>query len=241
MLRRNLTFVLVVMLLVSTANAFAEQETPPIYLSGKLGFSLMGASDITNTSTVAGGVGMTGAGTTRAGVTKESTSDTVMPIGGAIGYNWAKHGISLRTEMEFLYRTNLGYEANPTFTNSWSPTKLTSKMTSKTVLFNGYYDFTNTTKFTPFVGGGIGFSMNNTKTNGSLTNGTSPAEGTKSKTDFAWNVGGGVAYNLTEHIILDVTYRYADLGKAVWQAGTAQLTSNNLYTNEFLFGARYQF
>ena len=232
MLRRNLTFVLVVMLLVSTANAFAEQEIPQIYLSGKLGLSLMGASDITNTSNTSG---------TRAEVTKSSTSDTVMPIGGAIGYNWAKQGVSLRTEMEFLYRTNLGYEANPTFTNAETPTKFTSKMTSKTVFFNGYYDFTNTTKFTPFVGGGIGFSMNNTKTNGSLTNGTLPAEGTINKTDFAWNVGGGVAYALTEHISLDVTYRYADLGKAVWEAGSVQLTSNNLHTNEFLFGARYQF
>lgn len=223
---------MLLLLLVSGGNAFAEQAIPPIYLSGKLGFSLMEASDITNTSNTSG---------TRAEVTKSSTSETVMPIGGAIGYNWAKQGVSLRTEMEFLYRTNLGYEANPTFTNAATPTKFTSKMTSKTVFFNGYYDFKNTTKFTPFVGGGIGFSMNNTKTNGSLTNGASPAEGTIKRTDFAWNVGGGVAYNLTEHIILDVTYRYADLGKAVWQADTVQLTSNNLHTNEFLFGARYQF
>ena len=232
MFRRHVIFAMLLLLLVPTANAFAEQETPPIYLSGKLGFSLMGASDITNTSNVSGA---------RAEVTKGSTSETVMPIGGAIGYNWAKHGVSLRTEMEFLYRTNLGYEANPTFTNAATPTKFTSKMTSKTVFFNGYYDFTNTSKFTPFVGGGIGFSMNNTKTNGSLTNGTLPAEGTINKTDFAWNVGGGVAYALTEHISLDVTYRYADLGKAVWEAGSVQLTSNNLHTNEFLFGARYQF
>ena len=235
MFRRHVIFAMLLLLLVPTANAFAEQETPPIYLSGKLGFSLMGASDITNTSNVSGA---------RAEVTKGSTSETVMPIGGAIGYNWAKHGVSLRTEMEFLYRTNLGYEANPTFTNAATPTKFTSKMTSKTVFFNGYYDFTNTSKFTPFVGGGIGFSMNNTKTNGSLTNGTLPAEGTINKTDFAWNVGGGVAYALTEHISLDVTYRYADLGKANWGANftdVVRLTANNLHTNEFLFGARYQF
>ena len=230
MLRRNLTFVLVVMLLVSTANAFAEQEIPQIYLSGKLGLSLMKASDITNTSNPGG-----------ATVTKQSTSETVMPLGGAIGYNWAKHGISLRTEVEFLYRTNLGYDSNPTFTNAGTPTKFTSKMTSKTVLFNGYYDFTNTTKFTPFVGGGIGLSMNNTTTHGSLTDGTLPASDKIDKTSFAWHVGGGVAYNLTEHIILDVTYRFADLGEAVWQAGSVQLTANHLHSNEFLFGARYQF
>ena len=81
----------------------------------------------------------------------------------------------------------------------------------------------------------------NTTTHGSLTDGTSPASGKIDKTSFAWHVGGGVAYNLTEHIILDVTYRFAELGEAVWQAGSVQLTANHLHSNEFLFGARYQF
>ena len=238
MLRRNLTFVLVVMLLISGGNAFAEQEIPPIYLSGKLGFSLMEANSMTNTTTLPDG-------STPATPKKLSTSETVMPIGGAIGYNWAKHGVSLRTEVEFLYRTNFGYDSNPTFMDAGGPTKFSSSMTSKTVLFNGYYDFTNTTKFTPFIGGGVGLSMNNSTTHGSRTNGTSPTEYKQDKTNFAWNVGGGVAYALTEHIILDVTYRYADLGKAVGEAvvggGHGQLTVNNLFTNEFLFGARYQF
>ena len=235
MLRRNLTFVLVVMLLISGGNAFAEQEIPPIYLSGKLGFSLMEANSMTNTSTMSDS-------STPAVPKKLSTSETVMPLGGAIGYNWAKHGVSLRTEVEFLYRTNLGYDSNPTFMNAASPTKFSSSMTSKTVLFNGYYDFTNTTKFTPFIGGGVGLSMNNSTTHGSLTSGASPSEYKRDMTNFAWNLGGGVAYNLTEHIILDVTYRYTDLGKASWgDANVAQITSNNLHTNELHFGARYQF
>ncbi|GDX89921.1 hypothetical protein LBMAG45_17770 [Nitrospirota bacterium] len=86
--------------------------------------------------------------------------------------------------------------------------------------------------------------MNNTKTNGSIISTGQSAEGAIDKTDFAWNVGGGVAYALTEHISLDVTYRYADLGKANWGASftdVVRLTANNLHTNEFLFGARYQF
>ena len=64
----------------------------------------------------------------------------------------------------------------------------------------------------------------------------------QSTQSFAWNVGAGVGYHITDHIILDMNYRYVDLGEVAWGSkSVAEVTAKNLTANELLFGVRYQF
>jgi opacity protein-like surface antigen len=222
-------------ILISTGEAFAlDTLLSPLYIAGKVGVSAMSADDIANTSRVGAG--------SLASLTKTDSHDTVVPVGAAIGYNWRKHGISLRTEFEYLTRGNFGYISNPVFTNSGSPIGLTSKIGSQTLFANVFYDFHNATLFTPFVGGGIGAAINKSTT--TLNNIGSPVFDTFETTDtkFAWNIGAGVAVPITEILILELSYRYTDLGGAVWANKSAiELTTNSLQANEFLFAARCQF
>lgn len=231
---RYVTMVLAV--LVSTEQVFAlDTYLSPFYLSGKFGVSAMTASDITNTTTLA-------AGQTAATPAKKDFNGTVMPIGAAIGYNWHTHGVSLRTEFEYLHQASFGYNANPMFTDSGTPIGLTSRMVSQTIFANTYYDFENQTRFTPFVGGGIGCAINKSTTDLTIIGSGRTDQFRQTSTKFAWNVGAGVAFHLTEIMLLEVSYRYTDLGGAAWGSKSAvELTTHNLYANEFLFGARYQF
>lgn len=221
-------------LLFSTGEAFAlDTLLSPLYIAGKIGVSAMSASDISNTSR------------TNFSPSKTDSDDTVIPVGAAIGYNWRKHGISLRTEFEYLNRSNFGYAANPVYTNSPGQIGLTSKLISQTLFANVFYDFHNATLFTPFVGGGIGAAINKSTTTLHVINNLPPVFDTFHTTDtrFAWHVGAGVAVNVTEIMLLELSYRYTDLGGAVWgtNLGDLELTTNSLYANEFLFAARLQF
>ncbi len=160
-----------------------------------------------------------------------------MPVGVAIGYNWRKHGVSLRTEFEYLNRSNFGYMSNPAFTNSGTPISLSSKIGSQTLFTNVFYDFHNATLFTHFVGRGIGVAFNKS----TMTLNTVDTFKTID-TRFAWNVGAGVAVNVTVIMLLELSYRYTDLGGAVWATGGAfELTTDSLHANEFLLAARLQF
>jgi opacity protein-like surface antigen len=222
--------------LLSAEEALAL-DTPlsPLYIAGKIGGSAMAASDITNTSRGPAG---------QLSLTKTDSHNTIMPLGAAIGYNWRKHGIALRTEFEFLNRANFGYDVNPVYVNAAIPIGLTSKIGSQTLFTNVYYDFHNATLFTPFVGGGIGAAINKSTT--TLNRVGSPVFDTfkETHTSFAWNVGAGIAVNLTEIMLLELSYRYTDLGSAMWANASVsglELTTTSLHANEFLFAARYQF
>jgi outer membrane receptor protein involved in Fe transport len=97
-----------------------------------------------------------------------------------------------------------------------------------TAFFNAYYDFHNSTRFTPYIGAGAGMSFVNTEgfTDVAINIRTSPSSGEIGPSigdprfwrdgvrerNFAWHAGGGVSYRLTGDIDLDVAYRYADTG-----------------------------
>lgn len=111
---------------------------------------------------------------------------------------------------------------------------------STTLLANFYYDFRNSTAFTPYVGAGIGVAFNyfgldvhNTTTGGALSL-------DKHQTNLAWQVGAGVAYNFTDNIAVDLAYRYLNLG---YIEVTKEGESIGImpYNHEILLGLRVGF
>ena len=85
---------------------------------------------------------------------------------------------------------------------------------TQTLFLNGYYDFDTNSKFTPYVGFGVGVSrikhglkytdpyfMNVLMDKNDTTN------------NFVWNLGLGVAYKFSDLVTIDADYRYSDLGE----------------------------
>ncbi|EDV18602.1 hypothetical protein TRIADDRAFT_62899, partial [Trichoplax adhaerens] len=113
---------------------------------------------------------------------------------------------------------------------------------------NAYYDIGEFNGFTPYLTAGVGVSRNKLKNNVSSSSGggtatlssTTPAgkktgagkivtvgSDSKTKTNFAWNVGLGAMYNIDPEFAVDLTYRYRDLGK-VMKGDNDKLKSHNV-------------
>lgn len=116
-----------------------------------------------------------------------------------------------------------------------------------TAMINGYYDFGNFRGFVPYVGAGVGMAVHDM---GYVTvdhpASPNPQHG-DTKVDLAWALMAGFGYQLTSRAILDVGYRYIDMGSAQSNQGdTAQFLNPKLVTNEMTaheikVGIRYHF
>lgn len=107
--------------------------------------------------------------------------DTGMVFGGGIGYR---------------YNDNMRADVTVDWAGKYSVGG-GNDMSTLTALGNLYYDFANSSAFTPYVGAGAGYGwVNNTPTG--------------DKNGFAVGLAAGVAVDLTQNIALDVGYRFRD-------------------------------
>jgi opacity protein-like surface antigen len=99
-------------------------------------------------------------------------------------------------------------------------------------MFNLYYDFRNSTRFTPYIGGGVGVTYRQLKRTSSETaTCTSPcvsppdipqSSSTAEGWDFAGALMAGLAIQVSDSIIWDTGYRY------LWQSGGLSVDSPTL-------------
>ena len=90
-----------------------------------------------------------------------------------------------------------------------------------TGMFNVYYDIDTGTKLMPYINAGVGYAHLKTKAHTwgmrgpfSNGNGTVPYDLSfkEDANNFAWNIGLGVSYALTDNLSVDLGYRYTDFG-----------------------------
>ena len=110
-----------------------------------------------------------------------------------------------------------------------------------TSMFNVYYDFVNSSRFTPFVMAGFGASVisyDYEKTELTPSGRYYHIEDNDSKSDFAYQVGLGLSFKINRHFIADVMYKYADLGdfKFNWNTNKLEQTEDLISA-----GVRYTF
>jgi opacity protein-like surface antigen len=117
-----------------------------------------------------------------------------------------------------------------------------------TLMLNAFYDFGNFNRFVPYVGAGIGLAVHDVDEvyftgNPALTN---RIEGDRDVA-FAWSVMAGVGYQISDRAVLDVGYRYIDMGKAqsgrVDSAGFVNpaVKIDDIAAHEVKLGLRYHF
>lgn len=157
----------------------------------------------------------------------------------AVGYDFGfQSSMPIRAELEYATFTEAkgsdsGYGAGKGYDAS-------GKLDVSSLFVNAYYDFHNETRFTPYLGAGIGMGFVSMKGDDSHV-----SFGKHEETNFAWNVGLGCAYQLVDGVAVDLGYRYVDLGEAK-TGSTAAWGSSNLKTDEvtmhqFMLGARFSF
>ena len=95
---------------------------------------------------------------------------------------------------------------------------------------NAYFDYLTCTPWTPYVGAGMGVSYLKVKSD----------DISRSGYRLAWQVMGGVTYDVNTSWALDLGYRYADLGR-IRVAKDDLTTKVSARDHEIMFGVRYSF
>lgn len=156
-------------------------------------------------------------------------------LSGGIGYRFNPQG---RIEAAFGYR---GYKMS--VSDSASPaTQFTANVTSLSAMLNGYIEFADRGT-TPYIGVGIGVSQNKIGSfkfdNGAGFSGSVPGG---SKVDFAASFMAGLSVPITPNFVLDIGYRYLNLGKLVVPADSStgyDGANGTLKAQELTLGFRF--
>lgn len=152
----------------------------------------------------------------------DGVSDTLELKDGWVGdivVGWAFDN-NFRTELDVGYRDydmgDFNHVSNKGSLKSWAVTA------------NVLYDFKNTTKFTPFVGAGIGAAY------AKLENDTTNQDGSATKVALLGTAG--ISYQITDALSTSLAYRYFTTIDQEFENGKYDLRAN-----EILLGLRYDF
>ncbi len=168
--------------------------------------------------------------------------------GAGFGYqfnNW------FRVDFTGEYRTEANYRAVIVAANPSPPGFLggdyyTAGLSTALFMANGYVDLGNWRGFTPFIGAGVGVAAH--RFSGLTDTGAGIGVAQDSyPTNFAWSVTGGVGFNITHNLKLEISYRYLDMGKITSnpiqclnpQGCFQEVHSFNIASNDVRIGLRY--
>lgn len=126
---------------------------------------------------------------------------------------------------------------------------------STSFMLEAFYDFANSSLFTPYVKAGLGVSKNrySAKLGGAGVAAFDAFDGKAdgyydnyadgSSTEFSWNVGVGSSYKLSQNISIYGEYQYSSLGnvKTGQDSFTDGFKVDDISTHEVMFGIRYSF
>lgn len=159
------------------------------------------------------------------------TYDNSWSIGGGGGYKYQW----FRTDITADY----GQRANFSGNTAAQANFYQNRLDTVTLLWNFYLDLGTWSGFTPYVGAGIGTSFLRT------VQFTTPVwQGVKDNTqwDLSWAAMAGIAFRLSETILLDVNYRYLSLGDATTgtlpPTYTSRITYRDITAQEVRLGLR---
>jgi opacity protein-like surface antigen len=158
------------------------------------------------------------------GVTLNLSYDAGMTFGAAIGYQ----DDALRVEMELSHQKN---DVNG-ISGPGGSLGMSGDMSIVSLLANGYYDIINDTPITPFLSAGIGFSS--VERSAFVVNNTDIQNA--DDTVFAYQIGGGVGYEINETVTIFAKYRYFGTADVDFNGESFSIASHN-----FMFGARVNF
>jgi len=180
---------------------------------------------------------------------------------GEVGVGCGSGSRGFRAEVAFGFRGTQGIDGEPAIyegsivgdpTGTPTPTPiddpLHTDLQTYTMMFNVYKDLGLYRGFVPYIGAGIGVAYHRVgevsfTENPALTN---TIEG-NNDISFAWSLMAGAAYQVSDRAVLDVGYRYMDLGKA--ESGRADnagfvnpaVKLDDITAHEIKIGLRYHF
>lgn len=151
-------------------------------------------------------------------------------LGGAIG---AHLNDNLRAELE-LSHSNWSVSALSSSGSGFRPA--VGELSATYLLGNLWYDFKSDSAFTPYIGGGLGLGLPNQDFTAN--------SGVKSDTplEFAFQLGVGAKYALSDKIDLDIGYRFKDIPNFTQNfPGFTNITGESFASHNVQVGLTFNF
>lgn len=131
-----------------------------------------------------------------------------------------------RTEVEISYqKNNLNSIKASGITINPATVGLSGNVSALTTLVNAYYDFDTGSRLKPYITGGVGFTL--VDANFTVT-GVSGVSTSDKDTVFAYQIGGGLGYAVTDKITIEAGYRYLSGQDAKFIGDTVSFSSSNI-------------
>lgn len=154
-------------------------------------------------------------------------------VGGGIGYSrdWFRADVTL----------DWGSPGNYSGDAAGSPGFYTGKIDAVTAMANVYVDLGTWMGLTPYLGAGAGGTSLRMRDFRSPIAPVIAASRDDSRWRFAWAYMAGIAYRVSNNLLLDVGYRHLDFGSGeTWLSDGNQLVVNGFKSDEVRVGVRYQ-
>ena len=145
-----------------------------------------------------------------AGAVQSDSFEPSFTGGGGIGYVWSAY-----------FRTDITVDVHSLMNTEFTGTSATQSLTDKTkfmstiLLANAYYDIRTGTAWSPYLGLGVGFAVNQVtrNLNYTVTPGADTIAGDRTTdVQFAGAAMVGVTYDISTLWALDVNYRFLRIG-----------------------------
>ena len=152
-------------------------------------------------------------------------------LGAGIKSSW------LRTDVTIDYASPVKYQGTVAAAGD-----TTAKIQATTALLNGYFDLGTWYRITPYIGGGAGVAY--ARVSDYVGTAAPPASGeaAKNRWNFAWAGMAGVAYPISRNMMVDVGYRYLNIGNlSSGSDAFAATTFKNVAAHELRVGLRWSF
>ena len=218
--------VLSVLALASTASA-QSSRTSSSHSGDYLSFLMVGgASNVDDVTTSSGTLEL------------RNDADEVAALGFALGYNWAKKGVPIRTEIEYHYRARFDFDTRVTGSAGYE-----NQLSTHSVLVNAYGDYQLNDRWAVFAGGGLGWAQNVSDVARVPTGGGAKTERVDRKNNFAWNTALGVIWSFAQNWDAEFRYRYIDLGEVEsgpHSDGTI-IKAQSYTSHDLIIGITYRF
>jgi outer membrane immunogenic protein len=156
------------------------------------------------------------------GLSGDMETDSGFAFGGVLGHKWA---FGLRAEGEISFRQNDLDNINGASVNG--------DTSAFSVMGNAWYDIFTGTPFVPYVGGGLGLAR--------VRLDSSTLDVDDSDMVFAWQIGGGVGYEISPGVVISGDYRYFETADASLQDDVGFRFDQEYKAHSIMFGLRGHF
>lgn len=208
---------------VSAESARASADNSGDYMS----FLLIGGVSKVDDVTTSGGT-----------LQIRNDSDEVGAIGLTLGYNWAKKGLPIRSEIEYHYRARFDFDTRVLGSAGYE-----NQLSTHALLVNVYGDYQMNDRWALFAGGGIGWAQNVSDVARVPIGAGAKTELVTRTNNFTWNFAAGVIWSFAKNWDAEFRYRFIDLGEVESGPHTDGTTirADSYTSHDLILGLTYRF